>query len=77
MSYFSLLISTLIKRSFLAFRAFILMGQLKDWTGNGEEKEGMTSSKGPQGGIEPSARAARTQPLAWLPALPTEPPGHF
>ncbi len=42
----------------------LLMGQLKeDWIGNGDEIEGMTSSKGPQGGIEPRFAAARTQPL--------------
>ncbi len=40
-----------------------MIGQLKDWTGNGGDREGMTCSTGPQGGIEPTVGAARTQPL--------------
>ncbi len=41
----------------------------KNWTGNREEREGITCRKGPQGGIEPAA--ARTRPL------PTELPGRL
>ncbi len=40
-----------------------LIGQLKSWAGNEGKREEMTCSKGPQGGIEPAAAAARTQPL--------------
>ncbi len=39
------------------------VGQLKDWRGNGEVREGITCSKGPQGGIKPGEAVARTQPL--------------
>ncbi len=41
----------------------LLILQLEDWTENGGESEGKTGSKGPQGGIEPTAAAVRTQPL--------------
>ncbi len=40
-----------------------LIGQLKDWTQNGRERERKTCSKGPQGGIEPGATASRTKNL--------------
>ncbi len=30
------------------------------WTGNGGDREGMTCSKEPQGGIEPEVTAAKT-----------------
>ncbi len=39
-----------------------LTGQLKDWAGNGGER-GNDMQHRPQGGIEPAATAARTQPL--------------
>ncbi len=52
----------------------ILIGQLKNWTGNGGEKEGVTCRKWLQGGIEP--RAAEASVHGSL-APPTEPPGHL
>ncbi len=51
-------------------RSFVplLTGQLRNWTGNGGEKEEMTCSKGPQGGIESGPSAGRTLPLyMWRP----------
>ncbi len=39
-----------------------MIGQLKNGQET-EERERMTCSKGPQGGIEPVATAARTRPL--------------
>ncbi len=39
------------------------MGQLENWTGNGGEREGVTCSEGPQGGIKPPAAAVVTQAL--------------
>ncbi len=55
-------------RCFLGFLCLYLKGQPKSWTGN--EGEGMTCSKWPQGEIKPVAAAA-TQPLYmgfWLSA---------
>ncbi len=44
----------------------------KEWTGNGGEREGMTCSKGPQGGTR--AAAARTKTLHGAPnELPRHP----
>ncbi len=38
------------------------IGQLKDWTGNDGEREDMSCSGEPQGGIKPVVAAERTQP---------------
>ncbi len=57
-------------RYFGDFFESLLIGQLKDWTDNKEKerdrervREGITCSKGQQGGIKPMVTAARTQPL--------------
>ncbi len=48
--------------NFWAFVPLFLIGQQKDLIGNGGEREGMTCSKGLQGGIKPVVAAAGTQP---------------
>ncbi len=56
----------------------LLIRQLKDWTGNGEEREGMTHSKEPQGGIDPGGLKQDTVFVHETFAPPTEVPGkHF
>ncbi len=49
--------------NFLGFCTVILNSTARECTGNGGESEGMTCNKGPQGGVEQGAPAARTQPL--------------
>ncbi len=41
---------------------WLLIGQLKDWTGNGGER-GFDMQLRPEGGIKPRVAAVRTQPL--------------